>query len=123
MKNSRKNNLYLIAGTILLGLLSRKMPFVPLFVGDALYAVMMFFIVRFVFISKKMHWVAFISLGICFFIEFSQIYQTPWLNDLRQILPGRLILGQGFLLSDLLAYFVGTLLVWLVAGQFFNIKK
>jgi len=123
VQNSRKNNFYLIAGTILLGLISRKIPYVPLFVGDVLYAVMMFFMVRFVFISKKMHWVAVISLGICFFIELSQIYQTPWLNNLRQTLPGRLILGQGFLLSDLLAYFVGTLLVWLVAERFFNIKK
>jgi len=40
-------------------------------------------------------------------VELSQLYQGDWINGVRGTLPGRLILGQGFLWSDLIAYAVG----------------
>jgi hypothetical protein len=54
------------------------------------------------------------SLLFCFAIEFSQLYKAPWINDLRHILFGRLILGDTFLWSDLLCYVVGIMTGWLI---------
>lgn len=42
-----------------------------------------------------------------FSIEFSQFYQAPWINSLRQTKGGGLILGFGFRASDLICYAVG----------------
>lgn len=92
---------------IILGLLSRRITVFPAETGDALYASMMYFMVRFFLIRHKIKELAIISLVICFAIEFSQMYQAPWINTIRTTLPGRLILGQGFLWIDLLAYVVG----------------
>ncbi|RYZ50050.1 MAG: DUF2809 domain-containing protein, partial [Sphingobacteriales bacterium] len=57
------------------GLLSRKWQAVPLWIGDALYATMMDFIFRFIFIKIPSLSIACISLVVCFIIEFSQLYQ------------------------------------------------
>ena len=93
-----------------LGLLSRKIAGVPFLVGDMLYAMMMVALFRLVLISKPIWTVCIWSLSLCFLIECSQLITYDWLMQLRATLPGRLILGQGFLWSDLFAYTVGTLL-------------
>ncbi len=46
-------------------------------------------------------------------IELLQLYQPPWLQDIRATLPGRLVLGTTFLWSDFPAYFIGSYLGWL----------
>ncbi|HEY9001830.1 MAG TPA: DUF2809 domain-containing protein [Mucilaginibacter sp.] len=97
----------LIIITIIIGLLSRHFTFIPLFIGDILWATMVYFIVRFLFIGKKTKFVVLISLLFCFGIEFSQLYKAPWINNLRHTLFGRLVLGDTFLWSDLLCYTVG----------------
>ncbi len=111
-KSTRQKYLYafIILIIIALGLLSRKTPFLPAATGDALYASMMYFIVRFFFVKHKVQRVAILGLAICFAIELSQLYQEPWINEIRITLPGRLILGQGFLWTDLLAYVAGIVL-------------
>lgn len=95
---------------IIAGLLSRRIHGMPLWIGDLLYATMMYFMLRFVLLRKTVLFIAVISLLICFAIEFSQLWQAPWLNQLRSTLPGKLILGQGFLWEDLLAYTLGAAL-------------
>ena len=101
---------YIIAVTVVIiaGLLSRKIQAIPLWVGDVLWALMVYLLVRAVLITSSLKKVALISLLFCFAIEFSQLYQRAWINSLRRTLPGRLILGQGFLWGDLLAYAVGV---------------
>ena len=99
---------------ILLGLLSRQFAVIPVSTGDALWATMIFFIVRFFLVDARVNSVAWIGLLICYLVEFSQLYQQPWINNLRQTLPGRLILGQGFLWSDLIAYAVGIFIAYLI---------
>tara|TARA_Y100001954_G_C15456388_1_gene428691 strand:- start:181 stop:558 length:378 start_codon:yes stop_codon:yes gene_type:complete len=94
---------------IVLGLLSRKISFVPFFVGDMLYAMMMVALFRFVLIMKPLWMVCLWSLTLCFAIECSQLLTYDWLMQMRTTIPGRLILGQGFLWSDLIAYTAGTL--------------
>ncbi|WPR73916.1 DUF2809 domain-containing protein [Algoriphagus sp. NG3] len=110
--SARQKYLYacIILIIIALGLLSRKTTFLPAAIGDALYASMMYFIVRFFLVNHKVQKVAIFGLAICFAIELSQLYQAPWINEIRTTLPGRLMLGQGFLWTDLLAYVVGIVL-------------
>ena len=110
MKKKRVVYFSLVCIVILLGLISRQLSFVPLFMGDLLWAVMMFFIVRFIFPERAPMLIVFISLTLCYAVEVSQLYQSEWINSIRQTLPGRLILGQGFLWSDIVSYTLGILL-------------
>lgn len=105
--SSRKSYLIIIFFVIILGLLSRHFRVIPLFIGDVLYATMVYFIMRFIFISRAIKF-SVVALLFCFAIEFSQLYQALWINDLRHTLLGRLALGQGFLWSDLLCYVLGV---------------
>ena len=57
--------------------------------------------------SKK---VALISILICFLIEFSQLYHAEWIDAIRQTRLGGLILGFGFLWSDLVSYAIGGMM-------------
>lgn len=83
-----------------------------LYAGDALYAFMMYYIVC-LFTNKAPVYRAIAALLICYVIEFSQLYQAEWINTIRQTLLGRLVLGSGFLYSDLLAYLIGIALAFL----------
>jgi len=98
----------LICITIILGLLSRHIPGIPLFIGDILWALMVYFMVRFIFIKQTIKWVTVASLLFCYGIEFSQLYKAPWIDNLRYTLFGRLVLGDTFLWGDMLCYTVGV---------------
>lgn len=98
------------------GLLSRRVAGVPLMVGDMLYAVMVYVIVRFFFRSGGALTVAAVSAGICYAIEISQHCHAPWLLAVRRTTLGKLVLGQGFLWRDLVAYTLGVLLCAAAAG-------
>jgi len=97
----------LICVTIILGLVSRQITGIPLFIGDILWATMVYFIMRFLFIKKSLNISVIASLLFSYTIEFSQLYKAPWINNLRHTLFGRLVLGDTFLWSDLLCYTVG----------------
>ncbi len=113
MLKSRLSYFALIGITIIVGLLSRQFVFVPLFIGDILWALMVYFIMRFLFIDEPVKFIVISSLLFCYAIEFSQLYKAPWINNLRHTLFGRLVLGEGFLWSDLLCYTVGVAIgVW-----------
>ena len=107
---------------IIVGLVSRKIDFIPLNVGDILYAVMMYFIVRFLFVKSSKNFVAITSLLICFSIEFLQLYQDSWIVEIRSTTFGHLVLGQGFLWSDLLAYTFGILIAYILEKVSLNIN-
>jgi hypothetical protein len=107
MTKQRFKYAIIILTVIIVGLLSRKITALPAATGDALYATIMYFIVRFCSLKSKIRKVAIIGWCICFAIELSQLYHAGWINSIRTTLPGRLILGQGFLWSDLLAYVSG----------------
>src|ERR1700761_463904 len=112
-KGMLKSRIYyfcLITITIIIGLLSRHFTFIPLFIGDILWATMVYFIVRFLFISKTIKFVVLISLLFCFCIEFSQLYKAQWIDNLRHTLFGRLVLGDTFLWGDLLSYTGGVII-------------
>lgn len=110
MQRNRLHYLLFIFLTIGLGLLSRT-AFIPdwiyPYLGDMLYALMFFFIVGFLFPRTSTLKVTLISIGFCFLIELSQLYQADWINAIRSYRLGGLVLGYGFLWSDLVSYTVG----------------
>ncbi|MBF4505818.1 DUF2809 domain-containing protein [Flavobacterium sp. JLP] len=88
--------------------MSRKIELIPLWIGDFLYAVMMYVLIRIFFMNKKASMILLFSLLVCCGIEFFQLYQADWVITLRKTLFGRYVLGQGFLWSDIMAYTFGT---------------
>lgn len=108
MSKLRLTYFTLTIATIIAGLLSRNFKFIPLFIGDILWALMVYFIVCFLFINKPSKFIIIASLLFCYAIEFSQLYKAPWINELRHTIFGKLVLGEGFLWSDLLCYTVGV---------------
>ena len=112
--------------TIILGLCSRKFSaqlpaFVSAHFGDALWAAMVYFGIRALLVKRSLPFAALAALLFCFVIEFSQLYQAGWINEIRQTLAGSLILGKGFLPIDLIRYSVGVGIAFLL--DFFLLRK
>ncbi|HDR6314710.1 hypothetical protein COJ27_15155 [Bacillus cereus] len=98
---------------IILGLSSRKLAFalphlLNAYLGDALWALMIFTVFGFLFPKIETKKVAFISLLFCYGIEVSQLYHAGWIDSIRATTLGGLVLGYGFLWSDLVAYTIGV---------------
>lgn len=82
--------------------------FLKLYEGDVLWAAMIYWGLRFLLVHEPKR-TAFYALIFCFFIEISQLYHAPWIEQIRQNRLGGLVLGFGFLWSDLGCYLVGVL--------------
>ncbi|WP_421750508.1 DUF2809 domain-containing protein [Croceimicrobium sp.] len=109
--NLRFKYFILSLASIGLGLASRSYKWVEwghAYVGDALYAVFIYFGFRFLFPNLSVRPAALVALFFCFAIEFQQMIPWEWLRALRSTTVGHLILGQGFLWSDILAYSFGV---------------
>ena len=78
--------------------------------GDVLWALMVFLILGFLFPKMKTSSTALISIIFCYLIEISQLYHAPWIDAIRQTTLGGLVLGFGFLWSDLLCYLIGIII-------------
>jgi Protein of unknown function (DUF2809) len=102
--------------TIPLGLLTRSgLPLPELirtYGGDTLYATLVCFLVALLWRRAAAWRLALLAFGLCVAVELSQLAHTPWLEALRRTLFGRLVLGSGFLWSDLVCYAAGALLGW-----------
>ena len=123
MKGNRLNYFILILFVLILGILSRKISNIPLFIGDVLYAVLIYFGLRLLFIHLKTHKTFLLSLLFCFGIEILQLVQIDWLIAIRKTTLGHYILGQGFLWSDLLCYIIGTLVAFLIDWKFIKTQN
>lgn len=75
--------------------------------GDALYAVLAFLLVAFAAPQARTAVLAAAALGVCATIELLQLTGVPAALG-RAFPPARLVLGTGFLWSDLLLYLVGV---------------
>lgn len=56
-------------------------------------------------------------------IELSQLYQSDWIQQIRATVPFNFILGQGFLVTDLIAYVVGALVMLFLDRHWIRTKK
>lgn len=82
--------------------------FVATYAGDTLYATMVFVGLGFVAPRWSTARLATTALALCGAIEVSQLYHAPWIDAIRRTLPGALVLGHGFLWSDLACYVAGV---------------
>jgi len=115
IKFTRNRLVYLLLIFVVtgLGLASRRYPeilpnFVATYAGDTLWALLVFLLIGLIFPTLSPLKIAMIALSFAFAIELSQLYQAPWINEIRQYRIVALVLGRGFLWSDLLCYSVGV---------------
>jgi hypothetical protein len=104
---------FMILIVIILGLASRRysdnLPYlIGTYAGDTLWTLMVFLLLGFLFPSLSTLKVAAIALLFSFCIELSQLYHAPWIDEIRQNRFAALVLGRGFLWSDLVCYSVGV---------------
>lgn len=100
---------------MIMGLLSRKyMNIFPKaiapFVGDMLWAMMVYFGLRFLIPKLKLTKTLILAIVFSFSIEISQLYQADWINNIRATTLGGLVLGHGFLFEDLISYSLGIVI-------------
>lgn len=100
---------------MIMGLLSRKyMNIFPKaiapFVGDMLWAMMVYFGLRFLIPKLKLTKTLILAIVFSFSIETSQLYQADWINNIRATTLGGLVLGHGFLFEDLISYSLGIVM-------------
>lgn len=112
LRRRRLGYLALAAATTLLGLASRRyaawLPaWVLLYAGDALWALLVYWLVRVLRPAAAAGRAALLAGGWALATELSQLATWPWLVALRHTWWGKLVLGQGFLASDLLCYALG----------------
>jgi hypothetical protein len=107
--------LILIAGGCGLGIGSRRFAhwlpgFVAAYAGDTLWAFTLFLVLGLIQPAATTRRIAVQALIISLLVEISQFYHAPWIDSVRQSTLGGLILGFGFLWSDLVCYAAGIAL-------------
>ena len=114
MKRSRLLYLILTIIVMILGLLSRKISGLPkiieLYSGDILWALMVFLIIAFIFNKKSTIFIISWAIIFSYSIEISQLYHAPWIDAIRNTTLGGLILGFGYLWSDIICYTIGIII-------------
>jgi len=105
----------LIVLVIGLGLASRKwgymLPeFISKYSGDTLWAIMVFFMMGFIFKDKQIWIVACLAIIFTVSIEISQLYHGEFIDSIRGTRLGGLVLGYGFLWSDIVCYITGIMI-------------
>lgn len=106
---------------VFLGILSRKINGIPFFIGDVLYAVMVYFGFRMLFLKGKALQKILFPLLFCYVVEVLQLYDATWLVSIRNTTLGHYILGQGFLWSDIVAYTFGVSIAFVI--DYFLLEK
>ncbi|MDB6124258.1 MAG: hypothetical protein JWQ71_3251, partial [Pedosphaera sp.] len=113
-----------IALVIALGLGSRHYASIfPLFIGDILWALMVFLGFGFLLPSLSTARAAALAALFSTIIEVSQLYHAPWIDTIRRTRLGGLVLGFDFLWSDLLCYAVGIVLGMLLESFLLRRKR
>jgi Protein of unknown function (DUF2809) len=116
MLRQRRNQLaqiILIALICLLGIGSRRyaqvLPgFIASYAGDTIWALAVFLGFGLLLPRASTRTIALLAMTFSVAIELSQLYHAPWIDSIRQTTLGGLILGFGFLWSDLACYAVGV---------------
>lgn len=116
MRPPRSRIVYSIAlvAIVAAGLASRRFghllpSFVATYAGDTLWASMVFVGLALLFPRAGTRTLALAALAIAVADEISQLYHAPWIDAIRATRLGALVLGYGFLWSDLTCYTLGVL--------------
>jgi hypothetical protein len=122
---ARRRFLYLgaLLAVLAIGLFWRSphLPFSPFlrkYGADALWALLVYLLLRFIRPSAKATTSAAIAFAFAVFIEFTQLYHAPWIDSLRDTRLGALILGSIFNWPDIPAYAAGSLIGLLIERGF-----
>ncbi|ATQ77042.1 hypothetical protein CR152_22880 [Massilia violaceinigra] len=107
---------WIAAGCVIVvacGMATRKYPSVLShyfgnYPGDALWALLVFLLWAFCLPRAKTGTLVVLALGTAFAVEFLQLYQAPWIRQVRATKVGHLVLGSGFDWRDLVACTVGV---------------
>lgn len=100
-----------LAATVALGLASRRWPLPGVLAehaGDGLYTVAAFWVMVAVVPAMRGRVAGLVAFAFSAAIEFCQLLQAEWLRELRANRWAALLLGQGFQVTDLVAYAVGA---------------
>jgi NO-binding membrane sensor protein with MHYT domain len=117
LKRCRRRNpviwLAMIALAAVLGISSRRFAamlpgFIAAYAGDTLWALAAFLGFGLILPRVSTRTITMLALAFSVAIELSQLYHTPWIDSIRHTTLGGLILGFGFLWSDLVCYALGV---------------
>jgi hypothetical protein len=122
----KRNRILYLAGTCLviaLGMASRRyasmLPsFVGRYAGDTLWAVMVFGLIGIVATRWSSLRVAIATLIVSYGVEVSQLHHAPWIDTIRDSRIGGLVLGYGFLWSDIVCYTAGVAICLVLEHEF-----
>ena len=103
----------LIVLSALLGIGSRRFgehlpSSVAAYTGDTLWAFVAFLGIGLLLPRASTWAVAVVAMSFSVLIEVGQLYHAPWIDSIRRTTLGGLILGFGFLWSDLTCYVLGV---------------
>lgn len=92
--------------------ISNIMPlWINLYLGDFLWAIALYLSISIVLPNQNIITKILLALAISYSIELSQLWHTPWLEQLRSYTLVRLMTGVGFVWSDIVAYSLGIFCV------------
>jgi len=104
----RINYVILVIGVIVLGLLSRELSiWLPKWIGDILWGLMVFFIMGFLFRKKSTLNNALSSAVFSIVVEAAKLFHTPGIDAFRYTTAGGLLLGHAFSWQNILCYITG----------------
>ena len=115
MDRSRPLYLALTAAAVALGLATRRFrgalpDVVGAYAGDVLWAAMVYLLAAAVWKRARIRHLAIGTAAFALAIELGQLYHAPWIDAVRHTRMGGLVLGFGFLWSDLACYAAGIVL-------------
>ncbi len=90
-------------------------PIIVTYGGDVIWAGMFVFFLRMFFVKTPLWKLALINYILGVLDECSQLITVPWFVAIRQTKLGKLMLGVGFVWSDLVCYAIGTCIAWAIA--------
>jgi hypothetical protein len=77
--------------------------------GDALWAVLVYLLIAFVWRRQRSCWIGMAALAVSVVVECSQLCHAPWIEAVRKTTLGGLVIGWGFSWGDLAAYACGIM--------------
>jgi hypothetical protein len=107
-----RKRVWLILMIVIVGLPTRLFPqampdFMVRYGGDVLWAMMIYLLFGLLFPATKPWRLVILAFAVTWGVEFSQLVQTDWLNAIRSVKLGGLLIGYSFLWSDLACYVCG----------------